>query len=224
MSAQNQKEIQEGTCILVCAGDINISQIEAAKQDYVIAVDGGAAYCRFLGLEPQLIIGDFDSIEEADKKELNRLSKECPERIIRLPQEKDDTDTLAAVREGLKRGYRRFRLYAAMGGRLEHTIANIQTLLYLKEQGAEGYLMDAECMVFVIQEEEVSFLAELAGYLSLFAMNKVAEGVTIKGMKYLLQDATVTENFPIGISNEFIGEPAVISVQKGSLLAIVRWL
>lgn len=214
----------DGTCILICAGDMNLPQIEIGTQDYVIAVDGGFLYCRFLGIEPQLVIGDFDSIGTEHAAELDSFARRYPERIVRLQTQKDDTDTLAAVKEGLQRGYHKFRLYAAMGGRIEHTIANMQTLLFLREQGAQGYLMDAECMIFVIQEEAVTLRQELEGSLSLFAMNGIAEGVTIQRMKYLLQDAVVKENFPVGISNEFIGETAVISVKKGSLLAIVRWV
>lgn len=221
---KNIKNIKSETCILLCAGDLNLSQIEAAQQDYVIAVDGGILYADFLGLEPQLIVGDFDSIDEKGVQLLAGIEGEHPEKVVRLKTQKDDTDTLAALKEGLKRGYRKFRLYAAMGGRLEHTIANLQTLLYLKEQGAQGYLMDAECMVFLIQEEEISFQQEMEGYLSLFAMNGKAEGVTIRGMKYLLQDAVLTESFPVGISNEFTKEQAVVSVHKGTLLAIVRWV
>lgn len=220
---KNIKNIKSETCILLCAGDLNLSQIEAAQQDYVIAVDGGILYADFLGLEPQLIVGDFDSIDEKGVQLLAGIEGEHPEKVVRLKTQKDDTDTLAALKEGLKRGYRKFRLYAAMGGRLEHTIANLQTLLYLKEQGAQGYLMDAECMVFLIQEE-ISFQQEMEGYLSLFAMNGKAEGVTIRGMKYLLQDAVLTESFPVGISNEFTNEQAVVSVHKGTLLAIVRWV
>lgn len=216
--------MKEGTCILICAGDMNLTQIEAAKEDYVIAVDGGYLYCQFLGIEPQLVIGDFDSIGEEHEEALAQYAAKYPQRLVRLQPEKDDTDTLAAVKEGLKRGYRNFRFYAAMGGRIEHTIANMQTLLFLKEQGAQGYLMDAECMVFVICEEEIAFRREMEGYLSLFAMNGQAAGVTIRHMKYPLQDATVTESFPIGISNEYIGEAASVSVKKGNLLAIVRWL
>lgn len=220
---ENIKNIKSETCILLCAGDLNLSQIEAAQQDYVIAVDGGILYADFLGLEPQLVVGDFDSIDEKGEQLLAGIEGEHPEKVVRLKTQKDDTDTLAALKEGLKRGYRKFRLYAAMGGRLEHTIANLQTLLYLKEQGAQGYLMDAECMVFLIQEE-ISFQQEMEGYLSLFAMNGKAEGVTIRGMKYLLQDAVLTESFPVGISNEFTNEQAVVSVHKGTLLAIVRWV
>ena len=110
-----------------------------------------------------------------------------------------------------------------MGGRLEHTIANIQCLSFLKNQGARGYLMEADSMLTVIRDETVGFRPSMEGFLSLFALGERAEGITITGMKYLLDRAVLTNDFPIGISNEFIGQGAQVTVERGMLLVIVSW-
>lgn len=210
-------------CIVIGAGDLTVGTLPVEEKDYVIAVDGGLTYCGVLQLEPDMIIGDFDSVSEGELQALLQLQAEIPERILRLTPEKDDTDMLVALKHGLKKGYRDFRIYAGTGGRLDHTIANIQCLLYLKKQGATGYLCDGTGMILVICNEEVSFRSGMEGYLSLFSLGREAKGVTIRGMKYPLDHYTMTNNYPIGISNEFIGEQAVICVEDGEAVCIVQW-
>lgn len=214
---------QTGKCIIVAAGDLTVSRIEVSCEDLLIAVDGGLDYCGLLGLEPDLVLGDFDSAGETQLARVALWEEQNPERVIRLKPEKDDTDTLAAIRVALERGYTSFLLYGATGGRLEHTIANIQCLLFLKRHGAVGYLMDGLGMCFVMEDEEVRFRASMEGYLSLFSLGGKALGVNIRGMKYELEEAEITNDFPIGISNEFIGQEAVISVRQGQLLGIVSY-
>lgn len=210
-------------CIIICAGDLEISQIPLREDDLVVAVDGGYMYCRVLGITPDVIMGDFDSLEEPYASEVRELEESESTRVIRLEREKDDTDTMAAIRYGLQAGCREFHLYAAMGGRLEHTIANLQTLLFLKKNGAKGYLWDAFSMTTVICNESISFRESMEGILSVFAMGGDAKGVTETGLKYQLQDALLENSFPKGISNEFIGEEATVSVKDGSLLILARW-
>ncbi len=218
------KNVKNGKCIVIGAGDLTVGAINVGEDDLVIAVDGGLDYCSVLEVEPDLILGDFDSVSQERKEALLDLQKQIPDRVIVLKPEKDDTDMLAALKLGLKFGYTSFNIYAATGGRLEHTIANIQCLLYLKNQDAVGYLMDGNGMIFVMQNEEVKFRNTLEGYLSLFALGKSAKGVTIKGMKYELEQDTLTNDFPIGISNEFIGEEAVIRVEDGELVCIISYV
>ncbi len=141
--------------------------------------------------------------------------------MVRLKPEKDDTDTLAAIRLALERGYTSFALYGATGGRLEHTIANIQCLLFLKRHGAAGYMTDGMGKIFVMEDEELCFPASTKGYLSLLSLGKEALGVNIRGMKYELDNARITNDFPVGISNEFIGQEALVSVGCGQLLGIM---
>lgn len=213
-----------GRCIIIGAGDLTMGEIALGEEDFCIAVDGGLSYCPVLNVEPDLLIGDFDSVSEQEKEAIAALQQEIPERVICLPAEKDDTDMLAALKYGLELGYRDFRIYAGTGGRFDHTLANIQCLLYLKNHGACGYLVDGTGMMLVLQNESVSFRKELEGYLSLFSLGKEAKGVTISGMKYPLKDAVITNDFPIGISNEFVGEEATISVKDGELVCMISYV
>lgn len=213
-----------GRCIIIAAGDLTVGSIQVNEEDLVIAADGGLSYCSVLEVEPDLIIGDFDSVSEQEREAISLLKQQIPERIITLPHEKDDTDTLAAIKIGLANGYDRFLIYGGTGGRLEHTWANVQSLLYLKNHGAVGYLMDGSGMICVLQNEEVKLRDNLEGYLSLFALGKEAKGVTIRGMKYELENAVVTNDYPVGISNEFIGKEASVKVEDGELLMIISYV
>lgn len=215
--------MNKGNCILIGAGDLTISEILVKENDLCIAVDGGYEYCKLLGIEPDYILGDFDSISEAEAENVARISEAEAEKVILLPVEKDDTDMLAAIKLGLQEGYQNFRIYAGIGGRLEHTIANIQCLLFLKEHNAVGYLMDGTGMIFVAKEEMISFQDTLEGYLSLFSMGEEAV-VSIENMKYLLKEQKITNSFPIGISNEFIPkEKGKITVHKGAVVIILNY-
>ncbi len=213
----------EGKCIVICAGDLTLGEIPVAEEDLVIAVDGGLDYCAVLNVEPDLILGDFDSLSEEEYAAVEQLEQQIPERVIRLQREKDETDGLAALQEGLKRGYTEFRIYAGTGGRFDHTLANIQCLLYLKNRGASGYLVDGTGMMLVIKNEAVHFRRNLKGTLSLFSMVEESKGVTIRGMKYELEHASVRNDFPIGISNEFIGQEAEILVEDGTLVCMLQY-
>lgn len=213
----------KGKCIVIGAGDLTMGELALQEGDYVIAVDGGLSYCGILAVEPDMIIGDFDSLSEQEKLAVESLKTQVPERIMELPVEKDDTDMLAALKYGLELGYRDFRICAGTGGRFDHTLANIQCLLYLKNHGAVGYLVDGTGMMLVIQNEAIHLNQNIEGYLSLFSLGKETRGVTIKGMKYPLDDYTLTNDFPIGISNEFIGEEAEISVKDGELVCMIMY-
>ena len=182
--------------------------------DYFIVCDGGIYHIESLGITADEYIGDFDS-----------AAKPVTERTVTvLPCEKDDTDTLAAIKHGLSLGYDRFLLYAAGGGRVEHTFANIQCLLYLKEHGAVGYMMDGAGMTLVLRDEEVSFNANLEGYISVLALSKECKGVTMTGLKYELPNETITNSYPLGISNECIGVKSTVKVTEGDVLVVVNYV
>lgn len=213
----------EGKCIVICAGDLTLGEIPVGEEDLVIAVDGGLDYCAVLNIEPDLILGDFDSLSEKEYAAVEQLEQQIPERVIRLQCAKDETDGLAALQEGLKRGYTEFRIYAGTGGRFDHTLANIQCLIYLKNRGANGYLVDGMGMMLVIKDEAIHFKRNLKGTLSLFSMVEESKGVTIRGMKYELDCASVRNDFPLGISNEFIGQEAEILVEDGTLVCMLQY-
>lgn len=214
----------KGKCIIVGAGDLTIGELTVSNEDFVIAVDGGLSYCGILNVEPDLIVGDFDSVSESEKEAIIKLKEEIPDRIIQLSPMKDDTDMLFALKYGLEAGFTEFRIYAGTGGRFDHTFANIQCLLYLKNHSATGYLVDGTGMILVLQNEAVHFNKNLEGYLSLFSLGKEAKGVCIEGMKYPLKDYTMSNDFPIGISNEFIGEESMISVADGDLVCMIQYV
>ena len=176
-------------CVLVCAGDLTVGSISISEGDFVIAVDGGLMYCESLGVEPDLIVGDFDSITESFTGALNEIETKFPEKVVRLNPMKDDTDTMAALKIGIEKGFETFYMYGCGGGRLEHTIANIQSLIYLKDRDLKGYIMEGEGMTFVMRDESVSFKETMEGYVSLFALDPVIKGVTEKGLKYTLEKA-----------------------------------
>ena len=218
-----EKEERIGKCIIIGAGDLTMGELSVQEEDFVIAVDGGLSYCGILAVEPDLIIGDFDSVSEQEKLAIEALKQDIPDRIVELPVEKDDTDMMAAIKAGLQLGYRDFRIYAGTGGRFDHTLANIQCLLYLKNHDATGYLVDGTGMILVLQNEAIHLNRKLEGTMSLFALGRQAKGVTISGMKYTLDDYTLTNDYPVGISNEFIGEEACISVEKGELVCMISY-
>ena len=198
-----------GKCVIFCAGGFD-GLLETIKdEDYILAADGGLAHVQALGLTPHGILGDFDSLGYT------------PEGSTVFPVEKDDTDAMLAVRKGLALGFRQFLLYASLDGpRLDHTVANFQTLQFLSDRGASGYLIGKEYIVTVIKNEALRFSPAATGIVSVFCMGADAHGVTLEGLQYPLTDGTLTAGFPLGVSNHFTGETARISVRDGSLLVL----
>lgn len=202
-------------CIIIGAGEFKTDAWNCKEEDYLIAADGGYEYLEQMGIVPDLLIGDMDSIER----------KGCQEKIQikRLPREKDDTDMLAAIKEGLALGYKEFVIYGALGGeRMDHSLANIQCLLYLHNHGAKGVLYGIHDRVELLCNDKRIYPASMKGIFSIFAFGEDARGVTEQGFKYSLQDATVKMEFPIGISNEFIGQESLIEVKNGKLLICIH--
>lgn len=211
-----RKNAKEGVCYIVGAGEIENPgwfrrQVRPKEKDCLIAADGGFAICDRCGIRVDMVIGDFDSLgyvpDHSD--------------IIRMPQEKDDTDLHYAVKKGLEKGYRTFEIYGATGGREGHTMANYQTLVYLAHQHACGILRSVNVQVTAIENDTLRLPAYQSGMVSVFCMGDRAGGVTLNGLKYLLSEAVLTNDMPVGVSNEFIGEAAEITVADGTLL--VMW-
>lgn len=202
-------------CIIVGAGEFHEKSWNYDKEDYLIAADGGFEHLRRMGIMPDLLIGDMDSIEQ-----------ECSSpgvTIKRLPREKDDTDMLAAIKEGLAQDYKEFIIYGALGGeRIDHSLANIQCLLYLYNHGATGILYGARDRIELLCNDRINYPASMRGMVSVFAFSQDAEGVTEQGLKYSIQDTTIKMEFPIGISNEFIGRESMIEVKNGMLLICIH--
>lgn len=197
------------TCVIFCAGGFEKLARQPEETDFVLAADGGLAHLKKLGMTPHGIIGDFDSLGYV------------PEGAQVYPVEKDDTDSMLAVRKGLELGYRRFELYGALDGeRLDHTVANLQTLCFLADHGACGYLVGLKYMAAVLKNGTFRFPDTAKGILSLFCLGADAEGVTLTGLKYTLENGTLSSGFPLGVSNHFLGEEASVTVEKGTLIAL----
>ena len=205
-----QKEGENlSNCVIFCAGGFRELILPITSEDYIIAADGGLRHVESLGLTPQRILGDFDSLGYV------------PQDAHCFPVEKDDTDAMLAIRHGLELGYDRFVLYGCLDGpRLDHTLANFQALQYLADNHATGYLVGNAYIATVIRNEQVSFLPDCTGILSVFCMGADAKGVTIRGLKYNLENGILTAGFPLGVSNHFVGKAASVSVMDGSLLIL----
>ena len=199
----------DGSCYIIGAGDFFGFVRKPGAGDYVIAADAGYKHCLNEGVTPDLVVGDFDSLGAAP---------DFPN-IVQMPVEKDDTDTLHAMRIGLERGYKRFEIYGGTGGaRADHTLSNLQCLLFLVKNGARGTLYGNGILYTVIHNESAEFSPESRGDFSVFCFDGQARGVCEEGFKYSLHDAVVTSDFPIGVSNSFTGKPAKISVADGTLI------
>ena len=199
-----------GKCIIFCAAEFDHLLLPIQEDDFVIAADGGLRHTLAAGIRPDAILGDFDSLGYT------------PDEAQVFPVEKDDTDAMLSVRLGLDRGYQDFLLYGSLDGpRLDHTVANFQTLQFLSDRGAAGYLVGRDQLVTVVKNGSLCFPAGCSGTVSVFCMGPDARGVTLRGLYYPLEDGTLTAGFPLGVSNHFTGEAAEISVKDGSLL--VMW-
>ncbi len=198
-----------GSCVIFCAAEFDALARPLAEDDFVIAADGGLRHTEKLGIVPQEILGDFDSLGYT------------PTGANVFPVEKDDTDAMLAVRRGLELGYREFVLYGSVdGSRLDHTVANFQTLQFLADRGAAGYLVGKDFLITVVKEGAIAFPAGCRGTLSVFCLGSDASGVTLEGLYYPLKNGKLTAGFPLGVSNHFTGDPARISVGRGSLLVL----
>lgn len=196
-------------CVIFCAAEFDSLIENISGDDYIIAADGGYAHVQKLGLSPNCVLGDFDSLGYV------------PEDSKLFPVEKDDTDAMLAVRRGLELGYDRFLLYGSLDGpRLDHTVANFQTLQFIANHGATGYLIGKDYIVTVVKNGRLDFSAAAEGVVSVFCMGEDAKGVTLTGLKYPLDNGTLSAGFPLGVSNHFVGAPATIRVEDGSLLVL----
>jgi len=192
-------------CVIFCAGEFQ--GLAEPISGVCIAADGGLRHLEALGVTPDVILGDFDSLGYV------------PQDSKVFPVEKDDTDAMLAIRHGLELGCTRFVLYGALEGpRLDHTVANFQTLRFLADRGARGYLVGKDTVVTVLKNGRLSLPALPEGIVSVFCLGEDAQGVTIKGLKYGLENGILSAGLPLGVSNHFVGKKAEIAVDSGSLL------
>lgn len=200
-------------CVIIGGADVkNYEYIRTLlrKDDYFIFCDSGLKHKEKLGVEPCLIVGDFDSFD----------NPQSDTETIVLPTEKDDTDTFFAVKEAVKRGYDDFLLMGVVGARLDHTLGNVSILLYLREQGKNGVIVD-DYSIMEIVGKEPEFVEDSFSFFSLLNVTGRAKGITVENAKYNLSDAEITPYFQYGVSNEVVkGKRAKVTVKDGELLLI----
>ena len=192
-----------------CEGDPRAA-FRPEAEDYVLCADGGWHIAEAAGVRPAVVVGDFDSSQMPSNANVRRF-----------PVEKDDTDTMLCLKQGLARGYLRFLIVGGFGGRLDHTMANLQSLNYAAAHGAQAEMSDGRSWATVIRGGSV-MVPRRPGKLSVFALDTVCRGVRIRGAKYEADDLELTSAFPLGMGNDFTRDFALISASEGALLVLVN--
>lgn len=204
--------MQQHICHIVGAAPLDGARPRPAPGDYVIAADGGYAALAALGVKPDFVMGDFDSLGYVP----------AHPNVEVHPAAKDYPDMMLAVCWALERGWRRIAIYGALGGvRFDHTVANLQALRHIADRGARGWITGGGWTVTALRDGALRFSAAARGFVGVFCCGDAARGVTLRGLKYELADATLTGDEPIGVSNEFTGAAATVAVRDGCLL--IAW-
>ena len=197
-------------CIIFGAGEYDAQTPDLPEDRFIIAADGGYARCLSLGLTPDLVVGDFDSLCKVP--DLSNL--------VRLPVEKDVTDMRAAVDLGLERGCKVFHLYGGMGGRPDHTLANYAILTKFSQEKIPVFLYGEGYVITAVTDGTLTLAGGRGETVSVFSWTDRSEGVTLRGLKYPLENAVLTNTEALGVSNSFTEETAVVSVKRGTLLVM----
>ncbi|MDR1078993.1 MAG: thiamine diphosphokinase [Propionibacteriaceae bacterium] len=200
----------EPICLICGAGERWRPPPQPGPDDFVVAADGGFAYLESHGIRVDLLVGDFDSLDRPPSG---------VETVV-LPHDKDETDMAAALRLAWRRGWREFHLWGGTGGRIDHTLANLQCLAQVARAGGRAWLFDRDQTISAIHNGAIAFPASAAGVVSVFAHSDVARGVCETGLRYALDQADLSNDVALGVSNEFIGQPSRITVAEGTLLVV----
>ena len=199
-------------CVIFGGGDeVSYETVRGELEggELFIAADSGYLHMERLGIAPDLLIGDFDSAPEPDEGD----------KLV-FPVEKDDTDLMLAVKEGLARGYDRFIIFGATGGRLDHTFAAVQTLAYLLDNGASGVIVSDAERIEMMDAGHYRFPKRSGYTFSLFSYSEKTEGLELSGVKYCCKDTELNSGFPLGVSNKITDSFAELSFKKGRLLTV----
>ncbi|MFA6624168.1 MAG: thiamine diphosphokinase [Bacilli bacterium] len=203
--------------IIVGASSLNDTSIlKKLNEDYYsIACDGG--YYHFLKekIEPDVLVGDFDTLDEKEIKN--------PGRVFRLNPVKDDTDVFWSIKYLLEQGFKSIDFYGCLGLKIEHTIGNIQLLSYLCDKGIKARMFTPELdnYLLMLKDSQLTLDKSCKGKLSVFSYSEKCEAVSLINLKYPLDKVVLTDNVPLGVSNEFIGRESIIKVEKGKLLLVL---
>ena len=198
------------TCYIFGSLDVSEFNHKIKSEDLVIAADAGLKNTEKFNIAPDYIVGDFDSLEYTPKGT----------NVIKHPVKKDETDTILAVDAAFEKGYKNFIIFGCLGGRLDQTFASIQTASYIAEKGGNAVFIDGDTHLTVIKNNKIQFTDDNKGLISVFACSEMAYGVCEESLLYQLNDADLTPDYPLGVSNEFIGKNATVSVKKGKICVI----
>ena len=203
--------MNEKICYLVGAGESSL--IPTVKEaDLLIAVDGGLHTCLAQGKKPHLLVGDLDSLSDAPPPDIP---------LVRFPVKKDETDMYLAYLEGVKRGYAHFEIYGGLGGRADHTIANLQLLRRIAGEGRSAALVEKNTRMLAFADRTVTLKTLPGQSLGVFSLSETSEGVTIEGAAYTLENGILKNDFPLGVSNTALGDSVTLSVKNGTILAVL---
>lgn len=198
-------------CVIFAAMPVSANMLPYCENaDIVIAADAGWRTAKQLNIEPDIFLGDFDSADAPVGKA-----------VLQLPKEKDDTDTFYAARKAIELGAKEVVILGGLGGRFDHTLANLHTLLFLQQAGVNAMLADEKTEITILSAGNHTIAARPNFYLSLFPVGECAQGITLRGVKYPLTEAVLTHTYPVGVSNEFAAEKAEICLKKGQLYCIL---
>lgn len=196
-------------CFIAGGGNFCPELFSPKENDMVIAADAGYKALEAIGITPDTVVGDFDSLGYTPQHK----------NVIAHSPVKDDTDTMLAVEIGIENGCDEFRIFGATGGRIAHTLGNLQVLKYIADQNLSGYIFDRDTVITAISGKTLSF-DNASGYISLLPFGCDEAIVTLKGFKYELGHGTVPCNRPLGISNEFSAEKSTVTVHSGTVIAV----
>ena len=197
-------------CVIISGG--NYAPVEGVRaEDFVIACDKGYVYAEKAGIRPNLLVGDFDSYEGV-------LPSDLP--VWRYKKEKDDTDTMIAIRYAVEQGFAQVELFCALGGRLDHTLANLQNAANAAVQGASVTILDEGSEINFLTHGTLRLKKRPGWGLSVFSLSDASTGVCLRGVKYELENAALDNRFPLGVSNEFDAPEAEITVEQGVLMVM----
>ena len=204
-------------CVIISGSpDTNVEEIKSlcTSDDFIVCADSGYSFAKKAGLTPNLIIGDFDSLKE----ELPQNTE-----VVKLNTHKDDTDTEHCVMECIRRGYKDFLLLGSIGGRTDHTFANIATLAFLSEYNYNGIARNNGEEIRILKEGSYEMNNKKGLIFSVFPYGCESVNVTYKGAEYMLNNKTLTYNVSRGISNVFVDDEAVITINRGRAILLTYY-
>lgn len=201
------------TCVIFAGGDPirpETADSQLIENSFVICADKGFSLAQDLGIEPDIILGDFDSLKYTPDSD----------KVISFPPEKDDTDLMLAVGKAIEIGAKKIVIYGACGGRIDHMIGNIACLAMIAESGGSGIIVGDDDILSFYMPGEYTIPYKEGFSLSLFAYSQIVEGLKISGAKYIVDNCTLRDSVTLGVSNEIIPPEAKISFTDGKLLVI----